>query len=268
VFIYVIILLSILAIGTMSLITERRRAQRARAAALDNGAAPDDIPSPATDLVQRIKGMTALRTSLPWARRDTQLPACFRTWAAQNLASDTELCSWLTGLSEPAYEAFVEHVAEFTDEMGFALTDLAAGRMACLPSVAAQATAVVRDFCRANHQAALAQADFDAYRIYATYLKEPTSSSSGHFVQELYAQLVALRIVAPPTPEVLAQHHQERLVQMQEVIEQIATQPEKLRVALLALVTNRQQSATNASVATIVQQAMSRITKSADEPSL
>lgn len=256
--IYLAILMGLLVIGTFSLGWERRwKAYRAAGKAEQAETAPSSLP-----LRQRVtQSLATVRANLPFRQPESVAVAHFRAWAEQAWATDSTVRNWLVGLSDEAYTAFVEHVAEFAEEMGFSLADLVTGQMARLPDAAQRATAVVTHFCRANYEAALAQDDFDGYRVYADYLHAPMSAAGQQFTQQLYAHLVDQKLTAAPTPELLALTAQERLAQMQAAIRQAAEKPAEFRTGLDAVVAERRRTAADFTVAKIVQRAMTRVVK-------
>lgn len=255
--------MAVLVIGTFSLVWERRWKNRQVATEGDHEAPA----TPQTSVREKLTtGIATLRANLPLGKQSPRLEPQFRAWTEQALADDSEVLAWLNALSAPAYSAFVNHVAEYADEMGFPLSDLVNGKMTCLPSAAGRAHAVIVHFCRANYQAALAQEDFDGYRLYATYLDSPTSAVGQQFLHQFYAQLVDQQLVAPPTPDFLALNEQERLAQMQEAIHQSAAKPDEFRTALHTVAADRQRTTADVTVANIVQRAMARVSKAKEDP--
>jgi len=256
--IYLAILLGLFAIGIFSLVWERRwQAYRTAAQAEQPNPAPATLP-----LRARVsQGLATVRANLPFRQPEVVAITHFRAWSEQALATEPALRAWLAALSAEAYSAFVEHVAEFTEEMGFPLADLVTDQMASLPDAAQQATAVVTHFCRANYQAALAQDEFDGYHLYADYRHAPMSPAGQQLTQQLYAQLVDQKLTAAPTPDLLALTATERLVQMQTAIDQAAAKPAEFRTVLHAVVAEQRRTAADFTVAKIVQRAMTTVVK-------
>lgn len=261
--IYLSILMAVLVIGTFSFVWERRWKGR-RAVAEQDHNATDTSQVPVRARLQQ--SIATLRANLPLRRQSSELETQFRAWSARALVKDEAVRDWLNTLSSPAHVAFVEHVAEFAEEMGFNLADLVSGKMACVPTVTVYANEIVAHYCRANYQAALAQEEFDGYRLYAAYLQTPTSVDSRHFAQQLYAQLVDQQLVTAPTAELLALTEQERLAQMQDTIRQAAEDSDTFRLALVAVAAERQRTAADFTVASIVQRAMTKIPKTQTTP--
>ncbi len=261
-FMYISILMAVLVIGTFSLVWERRWKGRSSASAEATGTPADDVHAREISLSTRVsQGLAAIRANLPLRQQDPTLPDRFRTWSRQALATDGAVQKWLDRLSEPAHRAFVEHVAEFSDEIGFQLTDLVNGRMDGLPSVAQNATQIVAHYCRANYQAALAQRDFDGYRAYAAYLQRPMSADSQRFALQLYAQLVDRGMVAAPTVDLLTLTDQERLLKMQDAIRQSAKSTEEFLALLCTVAEEEQRTDADYTVEKIVQRAMTKFVK-------
>lgn len=256
--IYLAILMGLLVIGLFSLLWERRwKAYRAAAKAAQEQAA-----SATLSLRERVtQRLATVQANLPFRQPEAVAVSHFRAWAAQALATDPAVRNWLAALSDEAYTAFVEHVAEFAEEMGFALADLVTGQMTRLPDAAQRATAVITHFCRANYEAALAQDDFDGYRAYADYLHAPMSAAGQQFTQQLYAHLVDQKLTAAPTPDLLALTAQERLAQMQAAIQRAATTPAEFRNGLHAVVADQRRTVADFTVAKIVQRAMTKVVK-------
>ncbi|MBV7329465.1 hypothetical protein KFU94_14680 [Chloroflexi bacterium TSY] len=258
----IFMLMAVLIFGLFSILWERRWKNR-NTEPLEEQIATSP---PNVSLTTRVtEGASALWTKLSSREQQPALADLFRTWSDQALAADIEVYNWLNALFDPAYTAFIEHMAEFADEMGFRLVDLVEGQMAQLPSVEQSATQIILNYCRANQQAALAQEDFDGYHLYAAYLQSPTSIDSQRFAQQLYAKLVEQQVVSAPTPELLALTEQERVAQMQDVIRQAAEKPEPFGAVLSAVAAERQQSAADLTVAAIVERAMQKVTRPAME---
>lgn len=249
-------LMAVLVIGTFSLVWERRWKNRR---VTTEGVNETTATPPASIRERLTTSIAALQANLPLRRQPPQLEPQFRAWAEQALAADCSVLAWMNALSAPAYSAFVNHVADYADEMGFALADLVNGKMACLPRAEERAHQVIIHFCRANYQAAVAQEDFDGYRLYATYLAAPTSAAGQQLTHQLYAQLVDQRLAPPPTPDFLALNEQERIAQMQEIICQSTEKPDEFRTALHTVATERQRTTADVTVVSIVQQAMARV---------
>lgn len=262
--IYFFILITLVVVGTFSLVLERRWNRR-RTASTEETDATVALDSSLRALLN--KGVAAIQAKLPLRQQEPALIDQFRTWSEEALAADSAVLGWLNVLSDPAYSAFVEHVAEFSDEMGFQLADLVNGQMACLPGITEHATEIVVHYCRANQRAAVAQDDFDEYSAYAAYLQAPNSTESEQFVQHLYTQLVEQQLVAAPTPELLGLSEKERLAQMRDDVHQATEQSEAFRVALRTVVAERRRTPEDFTVAKIVQRAMSRISNPPAEPS-
>ena len=276
---FISLLMTVLVIGLLSIMWERRwKGHKLAASASAEAKSLSATPSTtelATQLVTQLtsqvttqltEGLATLEAKLPGHKQDPGLADRVRFWTKQALASDKEVSNWLNSLSEPAFAAFAEHLAEFTDEMGFKLTELVDGRMAQLPQVAESATKIILDYCRANQRAARVQDDFDGYQAYTAYLKSPTSSESQHFIQLLYVKLVEQNVLPLPTAELLALSTQERLTQMQSAIQQAAAKSTEFQAALVAVVTERQPVTTDFTVAKIVQRAMTKVVKPPPEP--
>lgn len=261
--IYTSILIAVLVIGTFSKVWERRwKGQQVAATEGEESISP--LKRLLTDSALTVKlnnGVAALRNSLPFRQSESPLPHQFRSWSVQALAADVAVLQWLDRLSEPAHRAFVEHVAEFSEEIGFHLADLVNGQMAQLPSVAQSATQIITHYCRANYQAALAQSAFDGYRVYAAYLQSPMSSDSQRFTQQLYTQLVDKGLVEAPTPAQLTLTDQERLLQMQDAIRHAAERPDTFLDLIQTVVVERQRTTADLTVEKIVQRAMTKFVK-------
>ena len=265
--IFTSIVIAVLVIGTFSLVWELRWKGRSSASASAEETPSSEMPAGGMSLSERLgKGIAVLRANLLLRQHDSTLPNCFRSWSRQALATDVEVREWLDRLSDPAHTAFVEHVAEFSDEVGFQLTDLVNGRMDGLPNVVQSATQIIAHYCRANYQAALAQSDFDGYRAYAAYLQKPMSADSQRFAQQLYAHLVDRGMVAAPTADLLALTDQERLLQMQNAIRQSAERADEFLELLRTVVEEGQRTDADYTVEKIVQRAMGKFVKPAAAP--
>lgn len=271
---FISMLMTVLVIGLLSIMWERRwKGYKLAAGTKQEAKSLSATPSTtelATQLVTQLttqvttqlaEGLATLEAKLPGHKQDPALASRVRIWAKQALASDQEVSSWLNSLSEPAFAAFAEHLAEFADEMGFNLTELVDGQMNKLPNVAQSATQIILDYCRANQRAARVQDDFDGYQAYAAYLKAPVSSESQHFTQNLYVKLVEQNVLPLPTADLLALSAPERLAQMQSAIQQATTKPAAFKAAVVAVAAERQQGATDFTVANIVQRAMTKVAK-------
>lgn len=256
--IWISILIAVLIIGLFSIVWERRW----KGLGVDSSEEGKAISSLSTSLTTWVTDqVAAIQSKLPTKEPQIPLADQFREWSMQALASDAEVLSWLNRLSDPAYVAFVEHLAEFSDEMGFELAALVDGQMTGLPKVQHGATEVLLNYCRANYRAALIQQDFDGYRAYAAYLQAPTSPSNQLFTHQFYAKLVEQQVVPAPTPELLELTDQERLAQMQDAIRQASEKSEEFGAVLSAVAIERQRSAADLTVAAIVQRAMEKVVK-------
>lgn len=259
---FISILMAVLIFGLFSILWERRWKNRNTGLSEKKSVTP---PSDASLTTRATEVVTALWTKFSSREQQPALADRFRIWADQALTVDVDVYNWLNALSDPAYTAFIEHVAEFADEMGFRLPNLVDGQMAQLPSIEQSATQIILNYCRTNHQAALAQEEFDGYHIYAAYLQSPTSIDSQRFAQQLYAKLVEQQVVSAPTPELLALTEQERLTQMQDAIRQAAEKSDLFCAVLSAVAAERQWSAADLTVAAIVERAMKKVTRPAIE---
>ncbi len=258
---YISIIITVLIIGLLSLMWEQRWKAHKLATSSQTEDAADGAAGTARLPAQLTQGLTTMWAKRPRRKQEPPLADRLRTWATQALASDEKVSSWLQSLSAPAYTAFTEHLAEFADDMGFKLADLVDGRMADLPGVAQNATQIILDYCRAHQLAAHVQDDFDGYRAYAMYRHGPLTSDSLRFTQQLYAKLVEQRLVSAPTPDLLALSDQARLTQMQDAIHQATAQSVEFQLALNRVVAERQHTTADLTVAKIVQQAMTKVSK-------
>lgn len=274
---YISLLMTVLVIGLFAIGWERRWKgyKLASSKTKELSSATPSTTELATQLVTQIggqlrtqitEGLATLESKLPHYKPDPELANSLRRWAQQALASDPGVSNWLNSLSEPAYAAFAEHLAEFAAEMGFSLAELVDGRMYKLPKVAESATQIILDYCRANQRAARVQDDFDGYQAYAAYLKSPASIESQHFVQNFYVKLVEQNVLPLPTTDLLALPTQERLTQMQAAIQQASAKPAEFQAALVAVVAAQQHATADVTVAKIVQRAVNKVAKPRVEP--
>lgn len=142
------------------------------------------------------------------ASQQAELAQRFRRWAATALQEELATSAWLAALSTEANIAFTHQIAEFCEEMGFDLAALVDGQLDQVPNAAQQATQIVRHYCRANYQAAVAQNDFDATKRLLAYLRAPFQKANQTFGQQLYSKLVERQVVSvalPTTEEAPAQ---------------------------------------------------------------
>lgn len=184
-------------LGTLSLKLKNR--WQANQALTADASPAQPLPRQPLRLARLTQEVSTWRNRLPFASKRPDLSARFRAWAADTFAQDEALSGWLLALSPGAHKAFTQQVAEFCDEMGFALAALVDGQLAEIPATAQQATTIVLQYCRANQQAALAQDDFDAAKRFLAYLRAPTQKASLEFGQKLYSRLVEEKMIPPPS---------------------------------------------------------------------
>ncbi|MEZ4726478.1 MAG: hypothetical protein R3E79_05030 [Caldilineaceae bacterium] len=142
-------------------------------------------------------GIPALRNS---AKQAAELSQRFRQWTATALQEEETTSTWLAALSIEAHTAFTQQIAEFCEEMGFDLATLVDGQLNSFPNAAQQATQIVRYYCRANYEAAIAQDNFEATRRFLAYLQAPLAKENQAFGARLYARLQEKQ-VATEAPE-------------------------------------------------------------------
>ena len=217
-----LLVIAVAALGTLSLRWKALWQAKQVAPSLATETRPAEQPTlPRARLAQ---GITTLRNKLPFISHRPDLSQRFRVWTRETFAHEEALNQWLSALSPDAHKAFTQQVAEFCDEMGFALTDLIDGELAEIPATAQQAQTIVLQYCRANQQAALAQDDFDAAKQFLAYLRAPTHKANLHFGQRLYGKLIEEKLVPPPSFDMMLASEEKRRANSLAAIHHAASQ--------------------------------------------
>ncbi|MCB0062115.1 MAG: hypothetical protein KDE19_08375 [Caldilineaceae bacterium] len=229
--------LLIVIIGSVSIVIDRRlqahkRAEAAAKEAATKGAAHATTaasPPPTGALISGLTDkMRQLQQNTPLARPPAVTVEAFRRWSndtfASNRADDRAVQRWLASLSDEGMTAFIKQLARFCADMNAQLSWLVAGKLAMTPALQETATDMVRHYCRACHQAALAQGDIYAFEALEAFLHYPASNRSQAFGQKLFAQLLEAKLIDVNVSEHLLASNQER---RQQAIQAIYAAAEK-----------------------------------------
>ena len=127
----------------------------------------------------------------------------FRAWIAKACADEASLRTWLQQLPEKEEQAFIDQVAAFCTERGFELPWVVEHRLEPYPELAQAAEQVVLHYCRACHQAAVAQQDLDVYKTLLAFEDNPANSKTHEFGYKLFAKVIEAGLTSVSMSEYL-----------------------------------------------------------------
>ena len=198
--------------GATAIVFDRR--WRARKSAVKTPPATAETP-PATDAASAVqdKGRGPFFTRLTgrvasWRDRITGRPhqdmrSQFHAWMAKACADEASLCTWLQTLPEKEGQAFIDQVTAFCTERGFELPWVVEHRLEPYPELAQAAEQVVLHYCRACHQAAVAQQDLDVYKTLLAFEDNPANSKTHEFGYKLFAKVIEAGLTSVSMSEYL-----------------------------------------------------------------
>lgn len=213
-------------------------AEKLRAGATD---ASQRIVAGATEATQRVRASadSVSQHVLGWWQRDEKAVADFRTWAA-TLTHDSlpdasnVLASWLAGASDDEIKALSERVADFCEDMGFALSWLRDGSLDNKPALRAQLTHAVYYFCLACQQGRTVQGEIWFHTTLQDWLATPFSRKYRATTQQVVSILAEQGIIKTP-PSLLLAEYEEREGYIEKALRETAvTHPNELTTALKA----------------------------------
>jgi hypothetical protein len=114
----------------------------------------------------------------------------FQAWMAKACADEASLCTWVQNLPEKEAQAFIDQVTAFCAERGFELPWVVEHRLEPYPELAQAAEQVVLHYCRACHQAVVAQQDLDVYKTLLAFEHNPGDGKAQEFGHKLFAKVI------------------------------------------------------------------------------
>jgi hypothetical protein len=229
--------LLVVMIGSLSILIDRRLQahKRAEAAAEEMGTMgtnPATATASAKPVGVLLSGLSdkvqQLRQNSPLARPPAVTVEQFRHWSIEAFATeqtgDRAVQQWLASLSDEGMAAFIKQLGRFCADMNAQLSWLIEGKLAVTPALQASTVAMVRHYCRACYQAALAQSDIYAFEALQAFTDYPVSNRSQAFGQKLFAQLLAAKLIEINVSEHLLASNEER---RQQAIQAIYAAAEK-----------------------------------------
>ncbi|MBX3012664.1 MAG: hypothetical protein KF832_14205 [Caldilineaceae bacterium] len=242
--VYFILIVALLSLGFMARGWKQRLrlGQPKSTASTGEPSTNSHAPTPMPLQVRATQTLAALRERFSRGAQP-DLALRFRAWVTATLTEDADVQRWLQRLPPDALLAFTQQVAEFCDEMGFQLADLVDGTLNQMPATADKAKAIVVSYCRANYQAAGAQADFDALKRFFRYVHAPAQKENQQFGQALYARLVQKQAAPPPSFDTAMASATQRQAYILNAIQQAAAQQPQIFTAALKEVVAQSQAA-------------------------
>ena len=209
---YLALPIAVVVAGTTAIVLDRRWRARKSVVATPQAAEATPEAAEATTAVEdkgrrklfsRLTGRVARWRDRITGRQHQDMRSQFHAWMAQACANEVSLCTWLQELPEKEGQAFIDQVTAFCTERGFELPWVVEHRLKPYPELAQAAEQVVLHYCRACHQAAVAQQDLDVYKNLLAFEHNPANSRTQEFGYKLFAKVIEAGLTSVTMSEYL-----------------------------------------------------------------
>ena len=157
----------------------------------------------------------------------------FRAWTAERLTEQPELQSWLTNLSDDAFELLTSKTADYCLEFNIDLNWLVEGRLEKNIALKHGVEKIVIDYCTNCWQAIQIQEDVQSFSIIDAIQQNPTDKKYRELSQKLFTELVKQGLTEQPEVELYTAPDKERWNYIgQAIADTMDKNPKKVNVLL------------------------------------
>lgn len=152
----------------------------------------------------------------------SDLSAPMRDWVEKHLNHEPELQKWLLALPEKGWQALVEHLGMFCEQLNFDVEWLVNGDLNASPTLAQKGEEIAIHYFKACWLAVQAQSEMNLFRTYLNTLTQLSREEYRIISQQLLARLSQQKLTDPINPEMVLAGDDERRTYVANTLRQAA----------------------------------------------